>query len=201
VVDTHTGKFCKLFQTKEIEGGDNVKKLISIGVIIAILAIMLTPVLAGARIINDGGGPPILTSSYQHNNLFTTWGTAIITYTFDTCTDWTYQNFDKLSVRIQVWAAFTANRAQADAYVYRVHYYNILGYYFKGWDNVFHQYNVAPTNSYACYTWRKTISPYGPEYKLYSKLQVWDLLRWSEGPADDDDEVSYVTPARDPIMY
>jgi len=56
VVDTHSEDFRELFQTKRIEGGDNVRKLISNAVLIAILATMLVVVPAGAMIINDGGG-------------------------------------------------------------------------------------------------------------------------------------------------
>jgi hypothetical protein len=56
VVDTHRGDFCEQFRTIAINGGDNVRRLISIAVIIAILTAMLIPALAGGMIIGGGGG-------------------------------------------------------------------------------------------------------------------------------------------------
>lgn len=45
MVDTHTGDFCELVRMKVIKGGDNVKRLIYIAVIVAMLAIMMVPPL------------------------------------------------------------------------------------------------------------------------------------------------------------
>lgn len=46
----------ELFESKVTKGGDNVRKLISIGLIVAALAVMLVPALTGGYIIPGGGG-------------------------------------------------------------------------------------------------------------------------------------------------
>jgi hypothetical protein len=177
-----------------------VKRLISIGVLIAILATMLMPLLAGAMIISEdgGGGPQVLTSGHIHH-LGTVMGMATITYTFKTYWNWDY---DKLTVRIQVWVSATAQYARADAYVDRVHYYKILWWYIKGWDRVFHESNTAVVHNihggwqYSDLTWNPNINPWGTEYKLYSTLHTVDpLLQYA-----DDDLTSYITPDRDPTI-
>jgi hypothetical protein len=48
VVDTHRGDFCEQFRTIGTRGGDNVKRLTHILVIVAILAIMIVPSLTGS---------------------------------------------------------------------------------------------------------------------------------------------------------
>jgi hypothetical protein len=177
-----------------------VKRLISIGVIIAILAIMLMPVLAGAMIINDGGGPYVLTSTYQHH-IVGMFGTTTITYTFQTYVDWTAQGFDKLSVRIQVWAGYTAQRAQATAKVDRTYYTKFLWWYIKHSQNVFSQYLVANpiTQSYADHTWGPLQVTSGVEYVLTSNLQCWDLDLSDGGPDEEGTLPQIVQPARDAI--
>lgn len=169
--------------------------------IIAFVCIAALLIVSFAALATPVAAASVLTSGHRHH-LGTVMGTATITYTFQTHADWTAQHFDKLSVRIQVWVAFTAQSAKADAYVDRVHYYKILWWYIKGWDRVFHEYNTAVVHNIhggwlsSDLTWNRTISPHGSEYRLQSTLHTVDLLLQYE----DDDLTSYITPARDPIM-
>lgn len=50
MVDTHTGDSCEPFQMKGIEGGDSLKRLIYIWVIVAMLAIMIVPSLTDSYV-------------------------------------------------------------------------------------------------------------------------------------------------------
>jgi hypothetical protein len=165
------------------------KRVIMLVCIVALLMIysvaLATPVAAG----------DVLTTPYQHD-LFTGWGAATITYTFQTYWFW---DFDKLSVHFQVWAALTALRAHAEADVDGAYYIEVGGLFFKRWKDIFNQYNVALTGGYTESTWPVTIDPYHVEYSLHSTLEVWDLIRWPEGPCDDDWKLWYVEPDRDPV--
>jgi len=165
------------------------KRLITIVCIAALLivsfAALATPVAAGG----------VLTSGHIHH-LGTAMGFATITYQFQTYWNWDY---DKLSVRIQVWVSAAAQCARADAYVDRVHYRKFLWWYIKTWDRVFHEYNTAVVHNihggqqYSDLTWTPKINPSGAEYRLQSNLATNDVF----SQYMYDDLMSYITPERE----
>ena len=165
------------------------KRVIALVCIAALLivsfAALATPVAAGG----------VRTSGHIHH-LGTVMGAATITYEFQTYWNWDY---DKLSVRIQVWVSAAAQCARADAYVDRVRYRKFLWWYIKTWDRVFHEYNLAIVHNihggqlYSDQTWTPKINPYGVEYRLQSKLTTNDLLSQYEY----DYLMSYITPDRE----
>lgn len=76
MVDTHRGDFYEQFRTIGIKGGDNVKRLISIWVIVAMLAIMIVPPLTDSYV----GSTTIYKTEYfsygsYYSNLYI-WGYA-----------------------------------------------------------------------------------------------------------------------------
>jgi len=170
--------------------------------LIALICIATLLIVSFGALATPVAAASIRTSTYTHR-IPGNFGTTTITYTFQTYVDWTYQNYDKLSVRIQVWAGLTSQRAEATAKVDRIYYTKFLWWYIKHSTNVFSQYLVANpiTQSYADYTWPVTINPYGVEYTLTSYLKCWDLNLLNGGPDEEYSVPQIVTPARDPIMY
>lgn len=165
------------------------KRLIAIVCISALLivsfAALATPVAASTIYVS---GP------YQHNILLTPLASAIVKYTFYTCTDWLHERSeDLLEVNIDVTCSAAATKAVAYAKVDRQYYYWFFGWRYR-WVNVFNESLTAYWNQHLSDTWVEWIT-YSIEYKLTSYLKAYDI----NGEHTTPSCLSIVTPYRIPI--
>jgi len=128
-------------------------------------------------------------------------GAATLTYTIQTYVDW--GDYDKLSVRIQVWASPLAQRAQASATVARIYYTKWLWWFIKHQETVFSSPYIPAnpfTASYVDYSWGPNWVANGVQYVLTSTFTSLDWYIEEQEPDYENTLPSIVTPTRDTIL-